>query len=180
MAGIGRPQNRNRIAIAQALATRRIRNKAAKLFVQKPQRRRQGSDQPARHVAFIGEIDFGFGLGAQAQNRHAQLLHHTAKRAAELAQGLARLGARLGRNQIGQGFDLRQVQLPGRISAARKLAGFGQTQPGQPAKYGQNRFDHRARSVDMQLRHIFARETARPGKPQNHTIVQPLAVCRIA
>ena len=110
-------------------------------------------------------------MGEHAHQPCAPLLGQRTERAVELATRLAALRLGLGGDEVGKAFDLRQIELAGIEGAARELARLRQPQARQRAERRDQRGQHGAAAMHVQLADILAGEAAGCRKPQREAVV---------
>ena len=93
---------------------------------------------------------------------------------------LAALRIGVGVDQIGETFDGGEVELAVLERAARELAGLGRAQAVHRCERREQRGDHRASAMQLDLGDVLARFAFRSGKKQRQRLVDDLARLRIA
>ncbi len=170
LAGIGRADNGDAIAVADPLAAMGVVQVRAHIGGQRRQDRPGPPRQRARQV-LVGKIDLGFDQRRRFDQPGAPALIERAERALGLAQRLAALALGLGVHQIGQALGFGQVELAVLEGAAGELARLGGRARRRLCKASlDHRGDHRRPAMDVQFGHILAgearrtRETKAPGR----------------
>ena len=123
-----------------------------------------------RRQIFVGEIDRGFEMGEDMGQAARPVAIKAAERAVELAQCLAALRLGLGRGEIGDRLGLSKVELAVQKRAAGELAGLSEPQP-EPAQYLDERSEHGAAAVQVELGDILAGGAVRRREPQHQSVV---------
>ena len=95
-----------------------------------------------------------------------------------LRQSLAALRLGLGLHQIGQAFDLGEIELAVLERAARELAGLGEPNAVEQQGGVDRRADYGAAAMDMKLGHVLAGEARRTREPQHQAAVDRRCVRR--
>ena len=89
-----------------------------------------------------------------------------------MRQRLAALRLGLGVDEIGETFDLGQVELAVLEGAPRELAGLGEPRAGKRQHRVDHLADHGAAAMHMKLGHVLAGEARRAGEPQHEPAVE--------
>ena len=165
LAGIGRPRDRDHQTFAQPFAARGVGRALRRfLFAATSQRLERLRGDIARDIGLVGEIDAGFGERLRFDQTPAPRLGAIAEQALQLPQSLAALRIGVGINQIRETFDGGEVELAVLERAARELAGQCHAQSVHRCERGEQRGDHRASAMQLDLGGVFARFAFRAGK----------------
>ena len=124
----------------------------------------------ARWQILFRKVDRRFDPRERTQQTAAPGLDLLAEGAFHLPQRLASLRLGLGGDEIGETFDLGQVELAVVEGAAREGAGLGRLEA-LCHKAFSHRGDDRRAAMDMQLHHILAGEAGGAGEPERESIV---------
>ena len=153
-AGVGRTDDGDREALAQALAAPvvemgrdlglQLRDAGAHLV------------GDAGWQVLVGKIDRRLEMGQRAQTQRAPVLVEAMQRAIHLLQRELALLVGFGGHQVGDGLGLGEVELAVLEGAARELAGLGQPAEAQLADRLQRAADHGAPAMQVQLGHGLA------------------------
>ena len=95
-----------------------------------------------------------------------------------LRQRLAALRLGLGLHEIGQTFDLGEIELAVLERAAGELARLGEPHAGEREHGVDHRADHGAAAMDVKLGHVLAGEARRRREPQHQAAVDQRALRR--
>ena len=170
LAGIGRTGDHDPQPVAQPLA--------APLGEMARDRRAQSRDDGVGleadigdHVALVGEIESGLDQRLRAQQLVAPAFVERAQRTLRLGERLTALRLGLGLHEIGQAFDLGEIELAVLERAARELAGLGEPRAGEREHRVDHRADHGAAAMDVKLGHVLAGEARRRREPQHQAAV---------
>jgi hypothetical protein len=101
-------------------------------------------------------------------------------KALEVLVRLPALRLRLGRDQVGEPFDRGPIHAAVFERAAGEFAGLGLAQAVELSQRRENRRDHGAAAVDLQLGRVLAGLAVRPGEPQHQAFIDGIAACGIA
>ena len=174
LAGVGRADDHRMHAVAQLAPAFGIGDQRVQLL---PRFGQAQADLFAaeRVEGFVGEVDGGFHVHAQRQQRLADAVdargEHALQRAPRGACG-ACIG---GRDEIGDGFGLGEIELAVEESAFGELP-----RPCHPrterAGARHQLLQHDRTAVRLQFHHVFPGETRRAGKRQRDAIVDRAAV----
>ena len=141
---------------------------------------------PVRHLVgdagrqvLVGEIDRRLEMGQRAQAQGAPILVEAMQRAIHLLQRQPALLVGLGRDQVGDGLGLGEVELAVLEGAARELAGLGQAAETQLADRLQGALDHGAPAMQVQLGHGLAGLGVGRLEPHDQPAIDRLAAFRI-
>ena len=110
----------------------------------------------ARDIGLVGKIDAGFGQRLRLDQALAPVFGAIAEQTLQLAQRLAALRIGVGVDQIGEAFDRGEVELAVLERAAGELAGLGQPQAVHARERGEQRGDHRASAMQLDLGDVLA------------------------
>ena len=99
----------------------------------------------------------------------------TPELALELAERLARLGARLGIDEIGQTLRRGEVQTAIQERPPGELARLRRPQPRQIGQRREERSADRAATVDLELQHVLAGEARGRREPEHEAAIEHLA-----
>ena len=127
-----------------------------------------------RDIALVRKIEARFHIGHRPEKRSPPGFIPLAQRARRLLKRLGALGGRLGVDQVREALRFRQIELAVFESAPREFARLGHSQAGGRKRIEHAR-DHGAAAVEMEFRHVFAREARRAWKPKRKPAVQDLA-----
>ena len=125
-----------------------------------------------RHVAFVGEVEPGLDQRLRAEQLRAPAFVELPQRAFRLRQRLTPLRLGLGIDQIGQTFDLGEIELAVLERAAGELAGLGKPHAGEGEQRIEHGADHGAAAMQLQLGHVLAGEARRRREPQHEAAVE--------
>ena len=92
-----------------------------------------------------------------------------------LSERLARLRLCLGVDQIGEAFDLGQIELAVLEGAPGELAGLGEARPGKREHGLDDLANHGAASMHVELGHVLSGEAGGTRKPQHETPIEQRA-----
>lgn len=112
------------------------------------------------------------------EDLRAPALEARAREPAHLRERLPALRVRVGREEIGEALDLRQVHPPVPKRAPRELAALGEAVAWERAEGGEHGGDDRRAAVHVQLGDVLAGERARRGEPEDERRVEPLVRAR--
>lgn len=118
-------------------------------------------------IAFVGEVDGGFGEGAGFEQPVAPSFALTAEGATGLDQGLAALSVGFGVDEVGQPFGGGQVNAAVFEGATGELPGFRQAAAGDLGEGSEYGPDDGAAAMDLQFGHVLAGFAGRGGKPED-------------
>ena len=133
----------------------------------------------AGHIVLVREVELGLEERPRLDQPLPPSLVEAAQRAVGLAHGLPplRLGLRL--NQVGDSFDLGQIEPAVEESPPGELAGLRRPEALQPLQFPEDRGNHRAATVDMELGDVLAGETSWRRKEQGKPAVKDRPVVRL-
>jgi len=177
LAGVGRPDDGDRQAPAQALAAPvvemgrdlglQLRDAGAHLV------------GDAGWQVLVGKIDRRLEMGQGAQAQGAPILVEAMQRAIHLLQSELALLVGFGGDQVGDRLGLGEVELAVLEGAAREFAGLGQPAEAQSADRLQGALDHGAPAMQVQLGHRLAGLGVRRLEPHDQPAIDRLAAFRI-
>ena len=113
-------------------------------------------------IALVLEIERRLDLRRQPEQPFAPVLDLARQRAARNTQRGAALQLGLGRDQVGQAFDLQQVDLSVGEGAAGELARLGEAEARERRQLGIDRVDDSATAVELQNPNILLSSGAPP------------------
>ena len=173
LAGVGRPDDGDVQALAQALAAA-IAEMGRDLGLQA---RDAGMDfvGDAGRQVLVGKVDGGFEMGKGAEAKRAPILVEAMQRTIHLLQRLAALLIGLGGDEVGDGLGLGEVELAVLERAARELAGLGQAAEAKLGDRVERAGDHGAAAMQVQLGHGLAGLAVGRLEPHGQAAVDGLA-----
>ncbi len=154
LAGVRRPEDRDRNAVAQSLAAPAVGEMTLDLGEERGGLAGNTGLDLGRQV-FVGEVDYGFEMGERAGQAPAPDAVEGAEFAVELAQGLMALRLGFGGDKIGDRLGLGQVELAVEEGASGEFAGLGEPQA-ETAQHPRDRGQHRTAAVHVEFRDILA------------------------
>ncbi len=116
-------------------------------------------DQFVRHVAFVGEIDPRLDQRRCLDDLSPPVFGALAQQSLELPQRLPPLRFGVGVDQVVEAFRFGQIELAVLECAARELARFRRAHAVDPAELFEERGEHGAAAVQLQLGDVFAGRT---------------------
>ena len=131
LARVRRSEDRDRQAGAQLLAPMTVRQMRRHFGRQPRDLRPDAREQVLGQVLFGGEVDLGLEPGERPEQDLPPRPVEPPQSAVQLLQGLARLSAGLGIDQVGQALDRGQIEPAVQERAAGELAGLGRPQTRQ-------------------------------------------------
>jgi hypothetical protein len=131
------------------------------------------------NIPFVGKVDRRFEHSGHLDKPCSPDRHLRPKPSAKgTDRGLA-LGLGFGGYQVAKTFDLPEIHPACQKSPPGKLPGVGWSASRLTCQEAQNAPDHSRSTVHLKLRNIFTGEASRRRKPENQTVVNPLAAFRI-
>jgi hypothetical protein len=117
-----------------------------------------------RRQILVGKIDRSLEMGEYARQAIPPTPIKLPEFAAQLAERLAALRLGLGRNEIGDGFGLQQIELAVQKRPAGELARFGKAQT-EAVERLHDSSEHNAAAVYVKLGDILSGRAVRPREP---------------
>ena len=175
LAGVRRPRDRHRHAVAEPGATGVARELIVYEFPDAADEPADLGHESAGETALLGEIDGAFGERQRRQEVVAQGPDPTPERPIELAQGLPALRLGLGVDQVGQTLDGAEIHLAIDEGAARELASLGRPASRDRGERPQHRRHDGAAAMHLELGRVLAGEARWPRKPQDQGTIEDRA-----
>ena len=126
----------------------------------------------------VREVDRRLEMREHAREALRPAPVERALRARELARRLPALRLGFGRHQVGDRLGLEEVELAVQERAAGEFAGLGEAQPFMPQDL-EERGEHGAAAVHLELGHVLAGRAPRPRKPEHDAVVEEFARLRV-
>jgi len=124
------------------------------------------------HIVFIGKVDCRFGLSGKHQHARLPARNLASQSALEYRHGSAALTLGFCREQIGQAFDLSQVEPTVREGAAREFSGLCRLQAVERRQSALDRVDDCPPAVKVQFYQIVTRCCCWRTHPQDERLIQ--------
>ena len=176
LADIRRTGNRNHQAVAQPFALPLRRKHFFDFLKQRSDLRKCRRHQFQGHIALVGKIDAGFDQSRSLNDPRAPVARFVAEQAFQLPQCLAALPIGVGVNEVVEAFGFGQIQLAVLKCTAGKFARLRRPHIFESGERREQRSEHRAPTVDVQLSDVLTGRTGRTRKPEHDRIVdRPLA-----
>ena len=162
-------------AIAQALPSPRLGERACNLIAQFFCHAKRWPDQFFWNVGLVGEINPRLNQRQRGYDFLAPHVGPIADQTLKLPKCLAALRRSFSRNQIRQALDGGEIEPAVIEGAAGKLTGLGRPAPFDAFQRVEHRSDDGVTAVELQLRHVVAGFAVRTRKPQHQRLIDNFA-----